>query len=162
MQMGARPSKPRENKNMRIDLKSKKLELAQNSNVSHDSAEVMYDCYGAHISTDHDGDVCIQSVDYDWLDDDQDAKALLAERRPDMTADECESLVSLARHIREAMEGIEDALERASCAAVDGDFAGCIEALQEARDLETDHGDDPSTSALAAQLLREKEEPDAE
>ena len=147
---------------MRIDLNSKNLELAQNSNVSHDSAEEMYDSYGAHISTDHNGDVCIQDVDYDWLDDEEDAKALLAERRPKMTANECESLVSLARRIREAMEDVEDALERASCAAVDGDFAGVIEALQEARGLETDHGDDPSTSALAAQLLREKEEPDAE
>ena len=105
-------------KNMRIDIDSKNLELAQNPNVSHDSAEDMYDCYGAHISTEHDGDVCIQSVDYDWLDDDQDAEALLAECHPDMTADECETLVALARRIREAMDGIEDALERAYMSTV--------------------------------------------
>ena len=168
---------------MKINLDSQNLTLRSNPNVSHDDGAEMYSCYGAHISTDDHGDIRVQAVDYEWMDDDIDGDTWSAEaagggdadeinqarRRSDDYAvlslhaegkldwDTCEQLVDLARRIRGDMDQIDEVLERAAEAALAGNFEATIEALIEASGLETDHGDDPSTSALAAQLLAEKE-----
>jgi hypothetical protein len=231
---------------MKIDLDSKTLKLHENPNVSHDDGAEMYSCYGAHISTEEHGDICVQAVDYDWMDagndsgtwrteqlaaldrpsegdfggcddkpndladalargDEEDIQAWIdylrseddsqeglqdmsdalaveiesvleqvreinhcAEKTDDyailmlhgegkLSWDECEGLVALARRIRRDMDEIDEVLEEASMAAADGDLAACVEALRNARSLETDHGDDPSTMCLASQLLAEME-----
>jgi hypothetical protein len=236
---------------MKINIDKENLKLRDNANVSHDDAEEMYNCYGAHISTENHGDICVQTVDYNWMDDDKDASTwrdealaalaklsegdfatcddkpndlsdalargdeddlqawidyLRADDYPDdglesvgneladeieaaleqvkeinqwaektddyavlslraegkLDWDECESLVELARRVRGDMEPIADELERAALAAVEGDLDACLEALRSARNMETDHGDDPSTSGLADQLLEEITEEEEE
>lgn len=228
-----------------INIDSENLKLRGNPNVSFDDAKEMYSCYGAHISTEEHGDICVQAVDYEWLDDDKSetdwrnealsaldklsegdfsacddkpndladalargdeedmqawidylraddypdeglesvgstladeiesaleqvreinqwadragsyAACKLKEGDPRLAWDDIESLVDLAKRVRGDMEPIAELLEQAASAAVDGDLQTCLEALRGARDLETDHGDDPSTSGLAAQLLEE-------
>lgn len=239
---------------MKIDLNSETLKLRENPNVSYDDAEEMYSCYGAHITTEEHGDICVQAVDYDWMDctntadtwrteqlasldgitlgdfadcddlpqvdatdairrgDEVDLQSLIDYFRADDYPDEnleaagneladtieaaleqvkeinqwaektddyavlmlrkeyragrsrqmlgwydCEELVELARRVRGDMEPIAELLEQAASAAVDEDLEACVEALRNASNLETDHGDDPSTSGLASQLLAEME-----
>jgi hypothetical protein len=175
---------------MTINIDSENLVLRDNPNVCHDDGKVMYSCYGAHISTDAHGDICVQAVHWEWMDDGKDADTFRRERGAEcgeaitpaelaahadyavcMTRwesfrrrggpldwDTCESLVELARSLRAEIEPIAQSLSRAAEAALAGDIDACLEALRDARGLETDHGDDPSTSALAAQLLEPREE----
>lgn len=53
-------------------MKTNEYKLKENATPSHESAEDWYGSYGAHISTDRCGDVCVQAVDYRWLDTDAD------------------------------------------------------------------------------------------
>lgn len=132
------------------------VSLVENPNVSHDDAEEMYSCYGAHISTEEAGDITVQAVEAEWLRDGLDRAEIvekLMESISDLAEDEAESLASLAQRVWDDMEAIEELLEAAASAAADGDLAATLEALRDARSTETNHGDDPSTSALASQLL---------
>jgi hypothetical protein len=55
-----------------VNLDSDNLILARDAkNTNHQSAESWYGDYGAHVSTEGCGDVCVQAVDYEWLDDDK-------------------------------------------------------------------------------------------
>lgn len=178
--------------NMKTDLDSENLTLRENANVCHESAEDWYDSYGAHISTEECGDICVQAVEFAWLDADKsvdnwrdealakigpvsegDEAALeqvreinrwsakadsyaalkVKESRVSMTWDEIESLVDLAKSVREAAVSVESELEAASDAYASDDLDGVIEHLRAASAIEADHGDNPATSALADQLL---------
>jgi hypothetical protein len=75
-----------------------------------------------------------------------------------LTWGEIESLVALAQRTREVADSVAEELDAAGKAYTDGDLAGVIEHLQAAREIETDHGDDPATDTLAAQLLVDVEE----
>jgi hypothetical protein len=180
---------------MRINIQSKTLMLAANANVSYESAEEWYGCYGAHITRDDErGDIEVQAVEYGWLDDgnttdtyrtealaaltgpaednadrfseinrwaeraDSYAAAKIKEWDCSLTWGEIESLVDLAQRTREAADSLAEELDAAATAYTDGDFGGVIEHLQAARNIETDHGDDPATNTLAAQLLVDMED----
>lgn len=241
---------------MKINLDSENLALKANANASYDSAQEWYSCYGAHISSEHRGDLDVQSVEFDWLNSDKEtdgwrteqlaaldvpslgdftkcddlpninitsairdgdesdlqtfvdyfrdedsygedeglmemgggvatdiegaleqvkeinkwarkansyAALKIKEMYPrEVTWYEIDSLVDLAKGVREAAEGVEAELEAAATAYNAGDLDEVIERLKAARSLEMDHGDDPSTSALVDQLLEECEEEEDE
>ena len=149
-----------------VEVTADTFRLRPNADTSHESAEDWYDSYGAHVSTERGGDVCVQAVDYDWLDEDDDAviakliedKTYLpkheeAEYQCDITEDEAASIVALARWVRESAEEIEGLLNDAVKAYESGDLAQTIEALEAASRQEGNHGDDPATKALTEQLL---------
>lgn len=145
---------------MKINLKSESLALRPNANTCHDDGAEMYSCYGAHITTEKAGDICIQSVDYEWLDDDDDANvvAKLLESTTGLDEDEAFTLVEMARRIRTDMDGIESMLDEAVEAYETGDLEATIEALRNCSSNESEHGDNPSTSALIEQLLMEQKD----
>lgn len=133
-----------------------RVQLVANPNVCHDDAEEMFACYGAHISTEHAGDVCIQAVDTAWLRDGlstDEIAAKLVEADSDLTTEEAEALADKASGVWDCMVGIEDLLAAAAEAALAGYLDTTLERLREAQSAETEHGDDPSTSALVEQLL---------
>jgi len=135
--------------------------LAVNADLSHEDARDWYSSYGWHLDTEECGSVTHDVVEYDWLDQDDDAVvALLLEAMDDLTQDEAESIVAAAREIREAAEEVEAALEAAVEAYEDDDLDGVIAALDEARRIEIEHGDAPAANALRSQLLEEVEELD--
>lgn len=111
----------------------------------------------AALSGPSEGDFSARAKEINqWADRCDDYAVLRLHSEVKLDWDECETLVALARRVRGDMESIEEALARAADAAIDGDLGGCLEALRDARNLETDHGDDPSTSGLAAQLIEEQ------
>ena len=121
----------------------------------------MYSCYGAYITagrdTEHEHDVTVQAVDYEWLDDPDDeavADRVQGEVRH-ISREEAIDLVELAREIRVSMDEISERMDAAVTSYDEGDLEACVEALDEARIMECDHGDDPSTSCLASQLIEE-------
>jgi hypothetical protein len=124
--------------------------------AAHESAREWYHSYGAHVSTERCGDLCVQTVEYDWLDDDDDAVvARLRGDDPALSKDEARSLVHLARAVREGAEQVEAALAEALDCARRGDALACLDALDEASRIEREHGgDDPATTNLRNQLQR--------
>ena len=143
---------------MKLDLYAGNLQLRKNLEIGYETAAEMYDHYGCHISTAEVGDVCLQAVDYGWLDlPASEAEALLVDRS-EMSADEAAWLVARAQTVRRDMEAIEERLEAAAAAAVAGELSECLSALREASSLESEHGDDPATQALAIGLLDEAPE----
>ena len=141
-----------------------KLALKINADTEHETAAEWYSSYGAHISTEHHGDLTHDTVDFDDLDDD-DAEIVerLQEVYEDLSEDEAESLIALARSIREAAESFVSNLEAAVEAYEAGDLDQVIEALEAASSEEKEHGDDPSAKQLHKQLLEEvKDEEEAE
>lgn len=135
------------------------LKLRANANVCHDDAAEMFGCYGWHVSTDS-GDFSIQVVDTEWLEDGKTeaeiVELILAESRVD-DRDVAVDIAEKAVRVWRDMVAVERALERAANAYMAGDLAACVEALRDAGNMESDHGDDPSTDGLAAQLLEEVE-----
>lgn len=135
--------------------------LTPDADLSHEDARDWYSSYGWHIDTEDCGSVTHDVVEYDWLDQDDDAVVdLLLEAMGDLTQDEAEGIVAAAREIREAAEGVEAALEAAVEAYQQGDLDGVIAALDEAKRIEAQHGDAPAANALRSQLLEESEEMD--
>ena len=136
-----------------------KLALKLNADTEHETAQEWYGSYGAHISTDNHGDLTHDTVDFDWLDDDDsEIVERLQEIYEDLSEDEAESLVALARGIREAAESVVSNLEAAVEAYEANDIDAVIEALDAASSEERDHGDDPSAKQLRKQLIEEVED----
>lgn len=129
--------------------------LAEDADTSHETAQDWYESYGQHLSTVNAGDVCIQAVDYDWLDDadDSDVRDKLIESDDRLSSDEAEDLVSMARSVREAADEICGLLGEAVEAYEAGDYEACIQALEAAKSLELDHGDCPASSELRSRLI---------
>lgn len=132
------------------------LRLRDDADTHHESAEDWYGSYGDHISTERAGDVTIQAVEYDWLDDEDDDAVAARLRAEDdrLSEDEALALVERARDVREAADSIEGLLDEAVAAYERGHVQGVIEALDEASREEDDHGDDPATRDLAERLLQ--------
>lgn len=124
------------------------------ADTTHETAQDWYDSYGWHLSTE-DGDVVLQAVDYDWLDEDDAAVSarLREDGLDDLSGDEIASLIEHARTIRDAAQEIESLLEDAVSAYDAGDLDACRRALLDAESIESDHGDSPASSSLAAALL---------
>lgn len=140
----------------RSDRRYRYLALRDGADTHYESAEDWYRSYGAHISTEHAGDVTVQAVEYDWLDDDdEEVAAKVREADADISEDEAESLVALARRVCEAADGVESLLAEAVDAYERGDLRAVIGLLDDASSAEREHGDDPATSDLAERLLTE-------
>lgn len=131
-----------------------KSKIVENADLEHETAEEWYGAYGAHISTEHHGDLKHDVVEYDWLDgDDSVIVERLQEMYDELSDDEADSLVALARGIREAAESVVSNLEAAVEAYERRDIAAVIDALEAASLVERDHGDDPASRQLRMQLL---------
>lgn len=129
--------------------------LVEDADTSHETAQDWYEAYGQHLSTLNAGDVCIQDVDFDWLDDedDSDVRDKLLESDDRLSSDEAEALVGMARSVREAAEEIIGLLDEAVEAYDAGDREACIKALDAAKTLEMEHGDCPASSSLRDALI---------
>lgn len=123
------------------------------ADTSHESGKDWYDSYGAHIETEHYGDLEVQAVCWEWLDgSDENAERILSRDR-ELSRAEAEELVTLAREVRDAAEAIDSLLGDAVSAYQVGDLEACKRALLSASSIELDHGDDPATTDLAGKLL---------
>ena len=129
--------------------------LTQNADTKHEDAIDWYSSYGWHLSTEDAGDVCVQAVEYDWLDDEDDAAAvaLLLADEPQLSEDEAESIVDMARSVRSMADAVEGLLDAAVEAYDSGDFESCRDSLLEAYRAESDAGDAPATQHLAGVML---------
>jgi len=126
------------------------LALNPSADTRHDDAAEMYSCYGAGF---HFGDkyLDIHSISPEDLENKTDEEII--EESENLTKNEAEALLPMARRIFDAMVEIETELIAAVNAYEDGDLDGCIDRLETASHMENDHGDDPSTSDLADRLL---------
>ena len=129
------------------------VELASDADTTHEDARGWYDSYGWHLSTEEAGDVVLQAVEYDWLDDDDDAVKKLRAEESEITQDEADSVVEAARGVRETAESICGLLDRAVEAYEAGDLESCRKALLSAYAAESEAGDAPATNSLASALL---------
>ena len=122
-------------------------------NLEHVTAEEWYDAYGWNLSTEHAGDVILQAVEYDWLDESDESvlEKLMAEHE-NLTDDEALEIVAKARSIRQDAEEIEARLIEAVKAYHAGEPDECLAALDRAKAVSVPHGDDESRS-LRSKLL---------
>jgi hypothetical protein len=128
--------------------------LVRDAKIDHEDSREWYDNYGWHLTTEEAGDVCLQAVEYDWLDGtDEDAVCKLLDSDADLIRDEAEALVEMARTVRDAAESVCGLLDEAVAAYDRGDVRACRQALLDAWSAESDHGDSPAASALADALL---------
>ena len=133
----------------------------ENADLTHEDARGWYDSYGWHITTENEGDVTIDAVEYDWLDGtDAEAIAKLRETYDGLTDDEAESIIAKAREVREAAETVDGLLGEAVEAYQRGDMDAVVKALDEAARVESEHGDSPGANSLRSQLLADAEESD--
>jgi hypothetical protein len=130
--------------------------LIDDADTSYEDAHDWYNAYGWHWSTEHHGDVSLQAVEYDWLDDDDDDAVIakLMVEYPDLLEDEAASIVEKARDIRDTGIQIESLLSDAVEAYERGDEDAVIYALDRANEIENEHGDAPASLSLRHQLLR--------
>jgi hypothetical protein len=142
---------------MKINLSATSLRLKSTASPNYDDAAEMFSCYGAHVTCqESDRDIKIQAVDTDWLEEGLDEAAIIEKLTENgIHEDTAEGLAQLALRVWGDMQAIDDMFAEAVAAHKSGDLEATVEALREARNLETDHGDDPSTSDLAEQLLEE-------
>lgn len=128
------------------------------ADTTHEDASDWYSSYGWHMSTDA-GDIELQAVHYDWLDDlsDSDIADRLTERYPDLSDDDAAEIVERAREIRDCAESICSHLDDAVAAYEARDYAACVAALDAATGEESDHGDTPASSQLRRALLADVE-----
>ena len=136
------------------------MKLRLNADTSHETRSEWYGAYGAHISTESAGDVCIQAVDIDWLIECEDDDDLLRTHGgaldSRMTQSEKEELVARAQTVWKSAIDMVFMLDEAVDAYRLGDMVGVERWLDEASVFERQHGDDPATRALAKQLLEEE------
>lgn len=140
---------------MNRDQIERAVALTRDADTTHEDSRDWYDSYGWHLSTQDAGDVCLQAVEYDWLDDKEDVTAIRNLMRDDdgLTADEAEEIVQRAHEVREAGESICELLDEAVAAYDSGDLEPCRRALLAAYDQESEHGDAPAAQSLAGKLL---------
>ena len=136
------------------------MKLTKNANLTHETAQEWYESYGWHMSTENEGDLLLQEVEFDWLDDGEDAVGKLMEAKPGLLQEEAEGIVDKAASVREAAEAVEASLEEAVTAYRNSDLQGILYALNRARLTELPHGDAPASNALRAELLEESDECD--
>lgn len=137
--------------------------LGTDADTSHEDSRGWYESYGWHLTTENAGDVCLQAVEYDWLDG-SDAAAVrkLRASDSDLTSDDAEAIVERAREVRDAAESVCGLLDDAVQAYEARDLDRCRRALLDAYIAESDHGDAPATQSLAGELLATVEGEDAE
>jgi len=129
--------------------------LNSDDDTEHETPEEWYDSYGWHLTTEHAGDVMLQAVEYDWLNDPEDdvvIELLLAENES-LSYDEAETIVVKAREIRDAAESICELLVDCVAAYKRGDADEVERLLDEARDQESEYGDSPASSSLRSNLM---------
>jgi len=133
------------------------MRLKHNADLTHESAKDWYDNYGWYISTEKEGDVDLDAVEYEWLDGtDEEVISKLLETY-DLTDREAAAIAFMARKVREAAEAVAGLLDEAVAAYQRGDLARVLEVLDKAERVEWEHGDCPATRALRSQLLDDTE-----
>jgi hypothetical protein len=133
------------------------MRLKHNADLTHEDAKNWYENYGWHISTEKEGDVTLDAVEYEWLDgtDNEVISKLL--KIYDLTDHEAAVIAFMARKVREAAETVVGLLDEAVEAYQRGDLAAVLEVLDKAARVEWEHGDCPATRALRSQLLDDTE-----
>jgi hypothetical protein len=130
--------------------------LNNSADTTHETAEEWYESYGGHIATSEAGDVVIQSIGCDWLDEADDSVVdLLMASKPLMTIEEAYCLLALARSAYDIAVTVCGLLDDAVEAYHAGDIDEVRRALSDARAAELEAGDAPATQSLWSQLLRE-------
>lgn len=129
------------------------MKLKPNADLDHESAKDWYENYGWHITTEKEGDVTLDAVEYEWLDGTDDEVCAKLLETYDLTDSEAAAIVFMARKVREAAETVADLLDEAVAAYQRGDMDAVVEALDEAARVESEHGDSPATDDLRSQLL---------
>lgn len=128
--------------------------LRADADTDHEDARSWYESYGWHLSTEDAGDVTLQAVEYDWLDESDDLVVVkLMDSDSDLTQDDAESIVDMARTVRESAESLEAILDEVVEKYEVGDEAGVMKLLRAAKSAESDAGDWPATNNLASSLL---------
>lgn len=130
--------------------------LARDADTEHQSAEDWYGCYGGHLSTSAAGDVVVQAVEYEWLEDPDDEAVgarLIESTDHRLTQSEAEGLVAMARSVRETADALAETLDDAVSAYSEGDYRSCLRALRASLANELPYGDWPATRELADNLL---------
>jgi hypothetical protein len=125
------------------------------------SAEDWYDAYGWHLTTEECGDVLLQTVTYHdarAASKDEAAKRRLLESlmADDLTEDEANGLAEKAIEVAEVADEVESLCDEIIAAAKAGDLPLLKSRLDELSDLESDHGSDPTASALRTELIDEE------
>ena len=132
-----------------------KYTLNPNADTTHESAEDWYSSYGAHISTEGHGDLVVQTVEWDWLEDGEKIIPRLKSDHEKLTTDEAKELIALAKRVRSAAKEVVSCLEAAVEAYDAGDLDECVAQLDAASSVEQDHGDDPASKSLRTALISE-------
>jgi hypothetical protein len=139
--------------------------LAECDNPEHETAEELYNSLGYHVSTENFDDISHPVVSFSALDDDDDVilmrlmeddgweddkedNELAAELR-----DAYEDLLDYARNARDYAESVVSCLDEAIASHKKRDLYATLEALEGARSIEDQYGDDPATENMASQLL---------
>lgn len=124
-------------------------------------AERWYGAYGAHVSTERQGDIDIQAITpAELIDLDRGFVSTrpwtrrLAQRL-DIAVGEADALRILAERIWAVANEVAEKLMEAVTAHEDGDLENCLAALDKAARLEARHGAPTATDALRAQLIEE-------
>jgi hypothetical protein len=132
------------------------LRLAEDADLDHENARDWYDSYGWHLTTENEGDLTLDVVEYHWLNEpDQEVVNHIRETYYDLTDEEVMSLIEKAREVRANAEAVEALLGEAVEAYGRGDVAAVIRALDEAERIESGHGDCPASRSLRGQLFAE-------
>lgn len=130
------------------------MKLHDNADTTREDARGWYDSYGWHITTEREGDVTLDAVEYDWLEGtDAEAIAELRKTYDALTDEEAESIVAKARVVRSTAEAVESLLDAAVEAYQRGDLAAVVKDLDDAASVESEHGDSPASQSLRAQLI---------
>jgi hypothetical protein len=130
--------------------------LESNANLDHEDAHGWYTSYGWHLPTEEQ-DIELQAVDFSDAEsgiahlDKHVAPWLMGEYG--ITYEEADILCEKAYEIADIALDLEKALERAVDAYLDGNLEGVCDALDDAYHIEREHGDWPTTKALANQLV---------
>lgn len=128
--------------------------LKSNANTRHEDARDWYGDYGWHLSTEHAGDVLLQAIEFDWLDEsDVEVGGKLLSDNDDLSEDEAIEIIRMARSVREMAENIDSLLDDAVDAYERGDLDETRKALLAAYAAESEAGDEPATKDLADRLL---------
>jgi hypothetical protein len=98
--------------------------LAEDADLDHENARDWYDSYGWHLTTENEGDLTLDVVEYHWLNEpDQEVVNHIRETYYDLTDEEVMSLIEKAREVRANAEAVEALLGEAVEAYGRGDVA---------------------------------------
>ena len=130
--------------------------LRPNADTDHDDEHDFYHSYGWHIDTEHHGSLDLQTIEIDWLNqDDATVADLLINEYEYLNECEIDQLISKARSVCEYANELNNLLSDAVEFYNAKDVKNVVRSLRLAKNVEQEHGDAPATDRLAEQLLAE-------